>query len=183
MTDRRDAINYQRGSSFPFALFLGLVLIFLLCFVTPAYADARSYYFPRVMIEAELRPDGSMGVVEERTFNFNGRYRGAWEYIYLKDHASVKDVLVSEEGVAYEQMPPGTQDIPGIFYVEEHPGHIYIDWSFEAIDEERTFTISYIVENAVQIYEDGAELYYQFIGDEWEERTEYAQVVLTLPEG
>ena len=78
---------------------------------------------------------------------------------------------------------PGTRDIPGIFYVEEHPGHVYIDWSFEAANEQRTFTISYTVENAVLVHQDVAELYYQFIGGEWDEPTDHARVVLTLPEG
>ncbi|MGI6708442.1 MAG: DUF2207 domain-containing protein [Dethiobacteria bacterium] len=123
-----------------------------------------------MLIEAEIHPDGSMTVVEKRTFSFEGRYRGAWEYIYLKHNASIKDVLVSEGGEAYRQEAPGTRDIPGIFYVEEHPGHVYIDWSFEAANEQRTFTISYTVENAVLVHQDVAELYYQFIGGEWDER-------------
>jgi uncharacterized membrane protein len=176
--------DFRKKSSLLIPVCLGLALTVLTQFAAPVRADDdRSYYFPRVLIEAELHSDGSMTVVEERTFSFDGRFRGAWEYIYLKHNASIQDVLVSEQGEAYRQEPPGTRDIPGIFYVEQHPDHIYIDWSFEAANEQRTFTISYTVENAVLVHRDVAELYYQFIGGEWDERTDYARVVLTLPEG
>ncbi len=177
--------NYRRRLPLFLQFCLGLVLIgaILMAAAGPVCADSRSYYFPQVLIEAEVNADGSMRVVEHRTFKFNGRYRGAWEYIYLKNYASIRDVLVGEQGQPYEQMPPGTQDIPGIFYVEEQPGRIYIDWSFEANNEERTFTICYTVDNAVLVHQDVAELYYQFIGAKWEERTSYAQVALTLPGG
>ncbi|NLA26495.1 MAG: DUF2207 domain-containing protein, partial [Firmicutes bacterium] len=161
---------------------MGIFLFALVQFAEPVRADDRSYYFPMVHIEAEIHPDGSMSVVENRTFRFRGRYRGAWEYILLKHNASIRDVMVSEGGEPYRQEAPGTQDIPGIFYVEQQPGRIYIDWSFEALNEQRTFAISYMVENAVLAHQDVAELYYQFIGDEWEERTNHARVVLTLPE-
>ena len=32
------------------------------------------------------------------------------------------------------------------------------------------------VENAAVVHRDTAELYYQFIGDEWEQRTDYARL-------
>ncbi|MEW5784972.1 MAG: DUF2207 domain-containing protein [Bacillota bacterium] len=170
------------------AIFLTVVfgLVLAAALLNPAVAraeDDRSFYFPSLLIEAAVQPDGSMTVVEERTYSFNGPYRGAWQYIHLKHNASIRDILVSENGVPYEQMPPGTQDIPGIFYVEQHPDHVYIDWSYEAADEWRTFTISYTVDNAVMVHEDKAELYYQFIGNEWDVRTDYARVILTLPAG
>jgi uncharacterized membrane protein len=165
-------------------LSIAFAVVLFLAAAVPAYAAGRSYYFPQVLIEADVHPDGSMSVVEERTYDFSGRYTGAWEYIFMKYGATVKDVLVSEQGEPYQQMPPGTQDIPGIFYTEPGPDRsIHIDWSFVAADEQRTFTISYTVENAVLVHEDVAELYYQFIGDEWDERTAYAKVVLTLPAG
>ena len=96
------------------ALLLGLALIVLAQFAAPVHADDRSYYFPQVLIEAEIHPDGSMTVVEERTFSFDGRFTGAWEYIYLKHNASIKDVLVSE-GRAYRQGLPERATYPVYF--------------------------------------------------------------------
>ncbi|MGM0653654.1 MAG: DUF2207 domain-containing protein, partial [Bacillota bacterium] len=163
-------------------VFLAFIAVTLLS-PAGAGADDRSFYFPEVVIEAEIKPDGSMEVVEDRTFSFDGHYQGAWQYIYLKHNAEIRDVRVSESGQPYEEMPIGTQDVPDIFYVDYKQDHVYIDWSFEAQDENRTFTISYTVDKVVLVHQDVAELYWQFIGDEWGERTSYAKVTLTLPEG
>ncbi len=163
-----------------------LLVIIAVIVITPASAgaqDNRSFYFPSVVIEAEVRQDGSMLVVEERTFRFDGRYRGAWVYIPLKFNATIRDVTVGEGGLIYEQKPVGTQDIPGVYYVDYQGDQVYIDWSFEANNEDRTFIISYVVDNAVLVHNDVAELYWQFIGDEWDEKTDYARVILYLPEG
>lgn len=162
---------------------LALVLVFFLYFPLARAGDDRSFDFPTVLITAEVHPDGSMTIVEERTFSFRGFWKSAWENIPLKYNTSIKDVSVGERNTPYRQMSPGTQDIPGVFYVKQHHDHVYIDWSFEASDENRTFIISYTVDNAVLVHDDVAELYYQFIGDEWEERTDYARVVLKLPPG
>jgi len=120
-------------------LFLILISAVYCAFPTGAGAqDDRSFYFPSVIIDAEIRPDGSMAVVEERTFRFDGRYRGAWSYIYLINNTQISDVRVSEGGVQYSEMPVGTQDVPGIYYVEYKHDQVYIDWSFEAYNEDRT---------------------------------------------
>jgi len=87
------------GFLFKLPLVLGLALILLAQLAAPVGAASRSYYFPRVLIEAEIHPDGSITVVEERTFHFDGSFRGAWEYIYLKNNASIRDVLVGEAGI------------------------------------------------------------------------------------
>lgn len=144
-------------------------------------AENRSFHFPSVTIEAEILSCGSMEVIEERTFRFDGVFRGAWQYIYLDNKINIKDIQVGELNRPYREEEVGTQDIPGVFFVEEEPNRTYIDWSFEAEDEDRTFIISYTVENAVIVHEDTAELYWQFIGDEWTERTDQARVTLTLP--
>ena len=163
-----------------------LLIIAAVALLLPAKAgaqDDRSFYFPAVIIEAEVNPDGSMQVVEERTFRFNGRYRGAWSYIPLKNNSMIRDVQVSERGMPYREVAVGVQDISGVYYVEYEPDQVYIDWSFEAYNEDRTFIISYTVDNAVLVHTDLAELYWQFIGKEWGERAEYVSITLRLPPG
>ena len=176
---KRSVVNRSGGLTTVTVLITLLIIFFLSG--TAGAQDNRSFFFPTVFIEAEILPDGSMKVVEERTFRFDGRYRGAWLYIPLKYNTAITDVVVSEEGNLYRQMPAGTQDIPGIYYVDTIGDEVVIDWSFEASNEDRTFTISYLVTNAVQVHNDLAEIYWQFIGDEWDQRTESAVVTLYLP--
>ncbi|NMD42049.1 MAG: DUF2207 domain-containing protein [Firmicutes bacterium] len=92
---RKRSVRY---SGLGLLVLLGFSFLLMAQSAAPVRADDRSYYFPRVLIEAVLYPDGSMSVVEERTFSFDGRFRGAWEYIYLKNNASIRDLLVSEKG-------------------------------------------------------------------------------------
>ncbi len=167
--------------------FLAVLFSFLLVLLLfPSYAaadDDRSFTCPEVLIEAEVLSDGSMLVAEKRTFNLRGRWRGMTQRIRLTPGVDFTDVLVSEGGAAYEQKPPGTIDIPGIFFVDRDNKYFYIDWSFDAYNQVRTFVISYRVENAVVVHQDVAELYWQFIGDETDARIDYARVNLTLPPG
>jgi uncharacterized membrane protein len=58
-----------------------------------------------------------------------------------------------------------------------------VDWSFDAYDESRTFTFEYTARDAIVVHEDVAELYYKFIGDEWEFPAGSARITLHLPEG
>jgi len=152
------------GFLFKLPLVLGLALILLAQLAAPVGAASRSYYFPRVLIEAEIHPDGSITVVEERTFHFDGSFRGAWEYIYLKNNASIRDVLVGEAGIPYRQEAPGRATSPASFTWRSIPATSTLTGALKAANEERTFTISYTVDNAVLVHEDVAELYYQFIG-------------------
>ncbi|OEF96603.1 DUF2207 domain-containing protein [Desulfuribacillus alkaliarsenatis] len=147
------------------------------------HAEARSYSFPELNIEAEILEDGSMLVTEERTANFNGSFYGLYQWIYTQPGEEIVDIIVLENGQPYE-FNPGTEfGPPGTYLVDSQPESVYIDWSFEATDEQRTFTLQYRVLNVVRVHEDVAELYYQFIGDDWEVGVEQVEINLKLPEG
>lgn len=160
-----------------------LVLLPLFCKTALAQDPNRSFYFPDVTINAEVHPDGSMTVTEERTFQFSGTFRGITQQIKLQGSTAFHDVTVGEPGIVYKEVPAGTTEGTGIFFVDQDSKYFYIDWSFEAYNEKRTFIINYRVENAVQVHLDTAELYWQFIGDETDVITSRARVVLTLPPG
>lgn len=48
-------------------------------------------------------------------------------------------------------------------------------------DEEATVTLNYRVLNAVQIYNDTAELYWQFVGKGWAEDSDNISLTLNMP--
>lgn len=167
-------------------LVLTLSIFMMVTLLFPATAgaqDDRSFYFPSVIIDAEVFPDGSMSITEKRTYSFNGTFRGAWGFINRTGNTEIIDVRVGESGMPYRQVAVGTQDIPGTYYVEYMRDQVYIDWSYSASNEQRTFIIEYLVKNAVIVHDDVAELYWEFIGDQSDVRTNYAQITLTLPGG
>lgn len=162
-----------------------LVLAVFVLLLLPAGAEARSYFFPSVLIEAEVRDDGSLAVTEHRTASFQGTYRGLSVWILTQQPARIPNssVMVEENGIPYEYKPGDTYGPAGTFYTEEKPDRFLVDWSFNATDENRTFTLHYVVENVVMVHNDIAELNFQFIGNDWETRTDHVLVRLTLPAG
>ena len=85
-----------------------LLLCFCLLLIMSQQAEARSYYFPQIIIEAEITPEGDMLVTEQRTVDFNGTYRGISMWIKTQKPITISDVLVSENNVPYT-FNPGTE--------------------------------------------------------------------------
>ncbi|NLM45853.1 MAG: DUF2207 domain-containing protein [Firmicutes bacterium] len=159
-------------------------LIVLLCLLLqPGHAAARSYHFARVSITAEIAPSGQMRVSEERTAKFSGQYHGMFMWLKTPPPTSISDVTVAENGIPYTFNPGNTYGPAGTYFLRDEGDRLYVDWSFAAADEERTFTISYCVNNVVRVHNDVAELYYQFIGDAWETHADSVSITLQLPPG
>jgi uncharacterized membrane protein len=169
--------------------FIFLILCGLLMALPLFAEDARVYNFEKLIIDAEIQPDGSMLVREERTVNFReGQFNGLYQWIKTKNELSIgelliEDIQVEEKGQPYVFNPGSTYGPPGTYFIKKEPGQVYIDWSFKAARERRTFVLKYKVLNAVGVFPDVAELYYQFVGAEWEKPVEQVIVNLTLPAG
>ena len=162
------------------SLFIFVLLLLLL----PGNALAqRSFGFPSLYIEAEVLPDGSMLVTEQRTASFRGTYSGLYQWIPTRHPIEITDISVTENGVSYRYNPGTTYGPAGTYYTLEEPTRLYVDWSFNATDETKVFTLQYRVKNVVQVHSDVAELYWQFVGDEWDVPVENVSVRLLLPPG
>lgn len=128
-----------------------MVALFAFLFVVAAAgpAQAKSFSLPRVSIEAELRADGSMRVVEHITYLFDGSFSNGTRPIPRGDY-EITEMSVSENGVA---LP-----IRGAPYD--------LAWSYSAQDEQRTFDIAYTVIGATKFGSDVGELYWKWVGDQ-----------------
>lgn len=142
-------------------------------------ALAKSYSITRVEITAAINPDGSMDVIERRTFRFSGSFTWVTQDLLLTGSQGITDIKVSENGHEYSLAPSG----PGTYSIKETPGMIQVTWRFEATDESRTFELSYRVKGAVVAHRDVAELYWKFIGAGWEVSSSNIKVELKLPSG
>lgn len=125
----------------------------------------KSFSLPRVAVEAELAPDGSMRVVEHLTYDFTGDFtygtrpipRGAYE---------IRDVSVRERGLPLEFVNAPYD----------------LMWFFAAHDEQRTFDIEYTVAPAATVGADVAELYWKWVG-ETHPTIDRVTVALAVPPG
>lgn len=159
-----------------------LLVIFLLVWAVGA-AEARSYRILSTEIEALVGADGVLRVTETHTVQFEGRYSGMFQWFDSSRGISFTDLAVSEGGVPYTLNPGDSPGPAGTYFIREEKDQVYLDWSFEAEDEIKRFAVSYNVHNAVLKHRDAAELYYQFIGKEWEVGRDQVRVVVRLPHG
>ncbi len=157
---------------------IGIGVFFLFVGLPDAYA-AKSYRITDVSIDAQLRPDGSMDVIESRTFDFSGSFSFVFRTLETQGRVTFQYFRVSENGKFFELSESGR---PGTYRVTRSSGQIEVRWFFDANDESRTFDFHYRVLNAVERYEDAAVLYYQFISGEWDRTSRNVRLHVKPPE-
>ncbi|MBP9781624.1 DUF2207 domain-containing protein, partial [Candidatus Woesebacteria bacterium] len=144
---------------------------------------AKSYTIDPVVIEANLQRDGSMSVTEQRTFNFDGDFTFAYEEIlknpdqntnpgrtepYIITDFSICDELecykplLGQEKESADEIRPSQR-----FFLNETDSSYYLKWFYRS-NTQKTFTLTYIVRNAVTLHSDTAEIYWQWVGNKWE---------------
>ncbi len=155
------------------------ILTVLLVILPGSQALAKKHYkMKNVSIEADLESDGTMLVSESRTYYFSGSYRYAFRTFPLDAAINYSDFAVWENNQAYLL---SNNEEPGTFQVNTDDKEIEVRWYYRASNEDRTFTISYGVKNAVNRYLDGAVLYYKFIGDGFKKSTEALTIKVNPP--
>ena len=157
--------------------------------LTPLPAEAHE--MPRVRIEATVLEDGVLHVEEERTFAFDDEVNGVfWTIPIAKneqgrpswvDVASLGAAIVGEDGAehALERTGEAQPGDDGVFTVAEEDNAIRIQlFSPHADDTQATFRLSYDLTGAVMAWADTAELYWRFVGPDWEESSENVELAV-----
>ncbi len=155
---------------------LGLLIVLSLTLVSPA--AAKSFLFTRVGIDATVGRDGSLRIVEARTYRFDGSFSWATYRLPLRGATGIHDIGVADERGRY---PRSSSQQPGTFQVSRDADAVVIRFAFRAADESRTFTISYVLDDVVTAYDDVAELYWKFIGTGWDRPSQEVRVSVRLP--
>ncbi|MGB6866020.1 MAG: DUF2207 domain-containing protein [Candidatus Aminicenantaceae bacterium] len=158
-------------------LFVCICVLFLFDWLPDVFA-AKSYRITGVSIDAQLQIDGSMDVIESRTFEFSGSFSFVFRTLATQGRVTFQDFRVSENGRFYELSDSGR---PGTYRVTRPSGQIEVRWFFDANNESRTFDFHYRVLNAVSRYEDAAVLYYQFISEEWDRVSQNVRIHVKPP--
>lgn len=143
----------------------------LVC-LAPAAALAKDYSMPQVDQDVTITKDGSIHVVEIRTFDFDGQFSG----VYWQDSTprgsnfelkSVSEVLPNG---SLNYFKPVDEDNPSYnsYALTLHDSTYLIGLMFNKENTKTAFRIEYVIHNAVTAYADVAELYWKFIGPAWE---------------
>lgn len=135
-------------------------------------ANAKSYRFPEVRIDAEILHDGTIELRERRTFEFDGSFSTAFFTVEPSGtpFARAEGFRVEEDGA---ELPAEVSYGDG--------GSLRAEWSFRAEDERRTFDISYRIRCAVRVYDDAAHLLWQFVGTGWDVPTDHLLLRVHVP--
>jgi uncharacterized membrane protein len=150
----------------------------LFCLLPAAPAAGKSFVFTRVDIQATVGRDGSLTTSETRTYKFDGSFSWATRRVPLGPGQRMRDIRVSDERGAYKQ---ASTRQPGTFETSRDRKDVIIRWGFSAASGSRTFTIAYTIDNVVTVYDDVAELYWKFIGQDWAEPSQDVRVTVRLP--
>jgi uncharacterized membrane protein len=169
-----------RFSNCFFSLFLSF--LFLLAFLPgQTWADDRSLTLEQIHVEAEVLPDASMVVTERITVDFSGQWNGF--FVRLPQDSPIREIKVLENGTPYTFNPGTEYGPPGTYLTKVEEDGILVDWSISAVNEIRTFDLSYRVLGAVKLHEDTAELYRKFISEANGNKIGKVEVNLKLPSG
>jgi len=102
-----------------------------------------------------------------RVYDFDGSFSWADEWISTKGY-ELRDFQV--KGASNYEVAPQND-------------RIYIKWYYIAFNEEKTFTLTYKILDAVTNQKDISEFYWQLVGDQWvkDTATVFAKVHLPYP--
>ncbi|HJW76103.1 MAG TPA: DUF2207 domain-containing protein, partial [Thermoleophilia bacterium] len=157
-----------------------LIACLLAALLAAPAALAKSYSMPDVTIDATVNEDGSLTVVETRTFDFSGTFHFVYWDLQTRGAEAVRVQGVSTPSQQFDRSDSGA---PGTYFVDESPGNVRVQANFELTDTSVPFTLRYVVEGAAKRWSDTAELYWQFIGDQWSVGVGEATVTIHLPAG
>ncbi|TLM80387.1 MAG: DUF2207 domain-containing protein, partial [Actinobacteria bacterium] len=171
----------------------GLLLAGALCaaavLLPAAPAFAKEYSMPKSVIEAQIMPDGSMRVIETRTFDFADSFtRVYWDLPRsggeLGDAVSIEVTGMQVAGVPAQRIDaPDAARPAGKYAVTDDGSMVHAEVYHQTAYEAKDFTITYVVNGAVARWDDTAELYWKFVSDRWENPTGRVEVHIKFPDG
>ena len=177
-----------------FALLTACILFML---VFPATAHAKSYEMPQVDIQAQMETDGTLHVVEQRTFDFDGSYSAVWWTMNLLPSNAefsvngVRVMPVTGEG-ATEYSMTQVEEVPfdlkwreeggpgkDAYSVDSPKNTVYV--FFGNTPKRIVVELDYTITNMAQMYDDVAEVYWRYVGSQWSAPSENVTATLQLP--
>ncbi|MCM3087023.1 DUF2207 domain-containing protein [Bhargavaea ginsengi] len=139
-----------------------ILTVTLLLFLFPAAAMAVDFEITDSTIEAKMDKSGRVNVTEYHTYQFDGDFNGVTRMLVPKEGTDISGFNAFENG------KPLRIEKDGDLYKAYRGGE----------DETVTIEFRYVIEDAVTLYEDGAEFYWPFFDDRNE--SDYENMIITI---
>lgn len=162
--------------------------VFLIClFAFSIYVYAGETQVHNMNIVADILENGDMQVTETIKFEISGELNGLYRDILLssKDKYGASElkviaVKVDNRDFVYssQQLSNGTD---GKYNINNISDGKQIKIFVPSYDEIRTVEITYILKDVILVYNDIAELHWNFIGSEWDNGMQNVNITINLP--
>lgn len=170
---------------------LALALLATLCVIAlpvRVLASDRSYEITQVDIDATVDTDGTLHVTETRTFDFDGSFNGVyWDIPQGFNSNNGKNVEVSVtsagESTSGSLVPFTESDSASnnTYTVSDWGSTMHLKVYTAHRDEKAKITISYDATGIATRWDDTGELYWKFVSDGWDVKSQNVTCTLHLP--
>ena len=167
--------------------------------------EAKSYHIENMDIQATVKQNGSVAVEQTLTYKFNGEYNGIYitvpynktsnEYADIIKNNKINNNLYTGSGITVESVSKiagssefkynnssyGRNGQDGIYTIENTSQIYKVKVYSPSEDETKTFKIKYTIKDLCVSHNDTAELYYNFIGGDWECAINNLNIDIYLP--
>lgn len=185
---KKDFINYT------------IFALFLIMFQINAYA--KSYSIENMDIQATIQENGDVNIKQSITYNFNGNYNGIYitipyiindlEHDEIINNKKINDNLYTGNGIVinsitdskqieYKKTSHARNGQSEKYTLEKNAGLEKVKVYSPSSDETKKFILDYTITNLCVRHEDIGELYYNFIGGEWDVDIKNLNIDVYLP--
>ncbi|MGI6033976.1 MAG: DUF2207 family protein [Coriobacteriales bacterium] len=179
----------ERTRTIAFVVFALAFVCALLAFL-PQPAWAKSHSCTKDVIEATVNTDGSLHVVDSRTYSFEGSYtltaavlsppnNGTYKVngVSVIDSSGNKTALkkVKFQRAWRQKGGPASER----YAIDTAQSTVYA--FSDTTDDEKTFVFDYVYTNTINRYNDCSVLYWKFVGRDWDVDTNDVSMTVTLP--
>lgn len=174
--------------------------IFLISFTNISYG--KSYSIKDMDIQATVLDNGSVNVKQKITFDFSGDFNGIYltvpyqlddiEYDSYRQQSELRDSLYNIDDVIINKIqlndkeflcvPTAKNGDENVYTVSKENGIMTLKVFSPSYNEQKIFELDYILSNACVKHLDSGELYYNFIGGEWDKTIENLNIDVYLDE-
>jgi len=156
-----------------------ILLLLVVSHFCTSFLIAKSWHFESIHIKATVLPDGSMHVNEARSYDFRGKFRWADYSLSGLENQKILNFKLRDELNSYAE---NDSEESGTYFIEKAGNQFYTKWHYQARNEVKTFYLDYTITNVIKTYNDVAELYWKFVGENNPGWADSVSIEISMPE-
>lgn len=161
-----------------------------------------SYSIEKMDIKATVLDNGDVHIKQSITYKFNGNYNGIYINVPYEIYDLEKNEIIAQNrindnlytskamvvnsiadsnGIIYTKKESAYKGNKGVYTVENKNGICYVKVYSPSVNETKVFSLDYTLQNLCVKHKDVGELYYNFIGGEWDVDIKNLNIDVCLP--